>query len=808
MRIFKKAAVSMTVFCLLALGAVVGVEGPVLAATGPDGLITGCEAQVNVVANGLEPNCEAIGGTIDNPTVIAVYVDTDNLGALIDDQPGQGMDASWTLSCVVNGASVNVPGTYDVTSTSQAPYTIIDLQTAVGSPTPNQCSMENLTVQTALTLGVAVSRLSPLRKHALDGPEGFTVGVAAVANTAVPGAVYQTEGTTKAGAQAALCADDTANGTAGSKIQGFQCLSDLADAFVQTKSGQLVHNGDCVGLSGSKVILSTCTAGEESQEWRQSAVGARVWNRSTGTCLTAPSALAGVQLTVTPCGNEANQKWHLPPAAAAPALPGLSSASIWRALRLSEVSISTRPVSGQGRRRDAFASGIDAIHTDDSGRIQGGNVWDCRIEGYSFITPPRSPVIRGQRLCRSAPVKTIKFRKGMTQMQLKLPTVAARTAAAGVAAVLCLGGAQAAQAAPRPGGITVPCNAAALSTAVSDAASGATLYLTSGCTYVLTAGLAAITDTLTIDGRGATVERSYASGTKDFSIFTVDAVGGDLNLNNVNVQHGGGGTDYYGGAIDSSGAVAIDGGTFGENNSDEYGGAIYNDGSLTVRNASFLDNADYAGAIYSYGVLAVTGTTFTGNTGSDGYGGAIYTEAVNAQIADSKFTDNSSDYEGGAIDNDYDMTLTGSTFTGNESEYGGAVYTVEDSIISGDTFTGNGAAFGGGLYNDSVTTTADNSTFIHNASYYGGGIYNDAGRLEIQHDVISLNTAADEGGGIYNEAALTTDSTFSVKDNSAGVGGGGIYNSGSGSVNLFYAQVSGNNPDNCEPVNTIGGCDN
>src|ERR1700677_3533172 len=135
MRIFKKAAVSMTAVGLLAVGAVVGVGGSALAAPkGPDTLITGCDAQVNTVGDGFEPNCEAIGGTVDNPTVIAIYVDTDDLGALIDAQPGQGMDASWTLSCLVNGTTVSVPGTYDVTSTSQAPDAIIDLQKAVGSP--------------------------------------------------------------------------------------------------------------------------------------------------------------------------------------------------------------------------------------------------------------------------------------------------------------------------------------------------------------------------------------------------------------------------------------------------------------------------------------------------------------------------------------------------------------------------------------------------------------------------------------------------------------------------------------------------
>jgi hypothetical protein len=315
MWIFKKAAVSMAAVSLLALGAVVGVGGSALAAAGPGTLITGCEAQVNTVANGFEPNCEAIGGSIDNPTVIVVDVDTDDLGTLIDDQKGQGMD----------------------------PFTIINLQTAVGSPMPNRCSIEDLTVQTALsliplilrpsTLGENALRENALRQHAL-GDSSFTVGVVALASTALPGGIYQAEGTTKGGARAVLCADDTANGNAGSKIQGFQCLNDLADSFVRTSSGQLVHNGDCVGLSGSKVILSTCTAGETSQEWLPSAVGARVRNRSTGTCLTAPSVMEGIQLTVTPCGNGANQKWHLPAASAAPVLPDLSSASIWRALRL------------------------------------------------------------------------------------------------------------------------------------------------------------------------------------------------------------------------------------------------------------------------------------------------------------------------------------------------------------------------------------------------------------------------------------------------------------------------------------------
>jgi hypothetical protein len=333
MRIFNKAAVSMTAVCLLAFGAVVGAGGSAFAGDGgPDTVITGCSADVNTSATGFEPNCEAISGTVGNPTVIGVYVDTDDLAALIKAQPGQGMDASWTLTCLVNGAAVSKDGSYDVTSTSQAPGTIIDLQTLLGSPEPNECSIQNLTVQTALALNPSVLSRHSASGHAL-AVSGFTIAVAAVADVAVPGAIYQSEGTTGAGAHAELCADDTGNGNAGSKIQGFQCRDDLADAFVRTSSGQLVHNGDCTGVSGDKVILSHCTADKPSQEWAQSTVGSWVRNQSTGSCLTSPSAKAGMQLTVMPCGNKAGQKWTLPAASAAPVLAGVPAASIWRTVR-------------------------------------------------------------------------------------------------------------------------------------------------------------------------------------------------------------------------------------------------------------------------------------------------------------------------------------------------------------------------------------------------------------------------------------------------------------------------------------------
>src|SRR5450631_3586022 len=95
-------------------------------------------------------------------------------------------------------------------------------------------TVSNLNTTTTLALSLGAIGLSP-----------FTVGVGATAITAVPGAVYQNAGTTSKGANAVLCADDAGNANAGAKVQAFTCLSDLADYFVQTSTGQFVHNGDC-----------------------------------------------------------------------------------------------------------------------------------------------------------------------------------------------------------------------------------------------------------------------------------------------------------------------------------------------------------------------------------------------------------------------------------------------------------------------------------------------------------------------------------------------------------------------------------
>jgi hypothetical protein len=68
---------------------------------------------------------------------------------------GLGMKASWTPSCVVDGNTVNVPGSYSVMSLTQTATDVINLASTVGSPNPSQCTVENLTASTTAALGKA-----------------------------------------------------------------------------------------------------------------------------------------------------------------------------------------------------------------------------------------------------------------------------------------------------------------------------------------------------------------------------------------------------------------------------------------------------------------------------------------------------------------------------------------------------------------------------------------------------------------------------------------------------------------------------
>jgi hypothetical protein len=301
----KFAAVSSAVG-LLAFGAIAGGGESAFATTGQS--VAGCSELVGTLALGLQPNCTSAAATVENPTSITITVNTSALSSLLNAIPGLAMDSSWTLSCLVDGSAVSVPGTYDITSTEQSASTTINLQTAVGSPEPSSCTISNLTVETSLALSLGALSLSP-----------FSIGIAATAASVTPGAVYADYPNDSVGAHAEVCADDANNGDSGTHVQAFQCLSDQADYWVQVGTHQFVHNGDCLTDSGGTVVLQNCVANPNDasgQIWnQQNASGpGTLSNANGGGCLTAPASgsIDFTALRVATCQGAVGQKWTVP----------------------------------------------------------------------------------------------------------------------------------------------------------------------------------------------------------------------------------------------------------------------------------------------------------------------------------------------------------------------------------------------------------------------------------------------------------------------------------------------------------------
>jgi hypothetical protein len=407
-------------------------------------------------------------------------------------------------------------------------------------------------------------------------------------------------------------------------------------------------------------------------------------------------------------------------------------------------------------------------------------------------------------------------------MRLKL----AKAAAAGLAATVVLSAVQPALAVPALG-VIVPCQSPALAAAIAGATSDETLSLAQSCRYVLTVALPAIKDNLTIEGNGAVLERSTATGTPPFAILTV--VAGNLAVSQLAFRNGAGGAISYQSGSAAGGSIAVTDDTFAGN----AGGAINDDGSpdgaLTVTRSAFTTNT--GGAINDgdedagAGALTVTRSAFTTNTG-----GAINdfgNNAGNDTVADSTFTGNASggiNYQsyvtstpstlmvtkttftrnagsgincasvvgctlsvtsstftrntgsgistGPTIGTD-DITVSRSTFTRNTAPQGGAIdldsFSSGILTATGDTFTGNTATVGGGAIYNFDYVAASGSTFTGNSAPLGGGMENEW-QADMTGSAFRKNTAQSEGGGLYNDDQIAvTDTTF--RGNAADSGG-------------------------------------
>lgn len=216
--------------------------------------------------------------------------------------------------------------------------------------------------------------------------------------------------------------------------------------------------------------------------------------------------------------------------------------------------------------------------------------------------------------------------------------------------------------------------------------------------------------------------------------------------------------------------------TFKQNGTNVSGGAIYNkDGNITITGSQFDQNssgsmggaiANMSGRTDYTGEINITDSGFTGNKA--GNGGAVW-NGTNGKvnITNSTFSKNTAMLEGhtlqqgGAITNGGEMTITGSTFEGNQAgKIGGAIFNAASGKLDfkgTNTFTGNTAAEGKDIYNEGTLTMTGDSHLIVDGNQ---NIYNANGAMLTVESGAKLTITDAVAGGNYE--VVTGEGTLDI----------------------------------------------
>ena len=272
---------------------------------------------------------------------------------------------------------------------------------------------------------------------------------------------------------------------------------------------------------------------------------------------------------------------------------------------------------------------------------------------------------------------------------------------------------------------------------------------------------------------------------------TVSVTDGSTFTKNV-ATSGSGGAIYTANVVTTEGTygLTVENCTFGEEddtdyseantatkNGSAYGGAIMIvNGNAEIKNSNFYYNkAGNGGAIgaSSANIITITGdttSTFKGNctitTGTYGrQGGAIrFNNITSATITGYRFDSNSATGNGGAIEIEHNsyVEVKDTVFTRNSSSAnGGAILTWSEISVSGCTFggentdtetLGNTALAGGAIYTAEDMTVTDTdfigNTATRNASNYGGGaVFSNSAKTFIFNSCDFIGNHAVKWGG-------------------------------------------------------------
>lgn len=225
----------------------------------------------------------------------------------------------------------------------------------------------------------------------------------------------------------------------------------------------------------------------------------------------------------------------------------------------------------------------------------------------------------------------------------------------------------------------------------------------------------------------------------------------------------------YGGAIyttdtNRNSQVNIVNSTF-KNNYAVYGGAVYmGAGYLNIADSEFINNLayNYGGAIACENIvnINISKSKFIKNIALNDAGGAIYIKHAKNFNADSIFISNSTATFGGAITTlDAHVSLRDINASNNSAEWdGGAIYHMYGTFASNNGyFVNNSARNGGALFIDNSTSlNVIGNTFINNtASAYAGAIYSILNHLESATTLRLVNTFINNSAEFDNEVYET-----------------------------------------------------
>ncbi|MGZ8136019.1 MAG: choice-of-anchor Q domain-containing protein [Methylococcaceae bacterium] len=323
------------------------------------------------------------------------------------------------------------------------------------------------------------------------------------------------------------------------------------------------------------------------------------------------------------------------------------------------------------------------------------------------------------------------------------------------------------------------------------AGSGAdTLELTANTTYSLTTvnnnasgenGLPVISSTITINGNGATVERSNGAGTPGFRLLHI-ATAGNLTINKLKLT---GGNPVTG-----------------------TGGGIYNQGQMLLADSTVSGNSAL-GIVNGYHSTAM----LVNSNISENSGGGIYNEHGIFSVVNSTISNNSGSGIGSTNNltsiNPGSLTVLNSTISSNSANVGGGLFiwagsvTVTNSTISGNSATRGGGAYIVGYTDTSITLT--NSTISDNSALTVGGVFTSVWEfdLTLTNCTISGNNAID-GGFIYDTsygAGINVQIIHSTLSNNGGLStiSGHPYYAADGTITLTNSLIANSAGNDCSP---------